>query len=209
MDPAVVAALAAMQAQVATLQARAQAGNVRLNVDHVGESASLVLDADQTNKALTLDVNNLCGCYLRKARLSAGQGLTLDNMAQCILVILDPVSSRKLEAKINVYNPADELNIDPALSTAWQDAGGHLIATELNNLYPRFVRYIIKYLFNEKLQNTVRQMYALYVSKTDLTQVSPSAIIHKLEEFRKCSFGKRAELVIPRSQVFIDFNVIM
>jgi hypothetical protein len=212
-----IQAVTQLQAQVGVLQAGVPVGvpvggqqhTTKIIADHVAGEGSLNLNANQTEKPLTVDVVNFLGKCKRKAKLSVGGKLYLDQFVNLLLIILDPVSSTALENHMKVYVAADETNITEELNTDYQDGNNHMVIAEFDRLFPRFQRYVIKYLFVESLQNTVRALYSHVVLKQDVTMMAPSAIATKLEELRQCSMGQNQTLRIPRQTVFTDLLAIL
>ena len=177
---------------------------------YIAEDASIVLDPEQQTLPLTLDVRPRLELYLMKAKLQSAT-LTLNQFVDCVLIWLDPESAMKLRDSILLYDPLEETNINPDLDSDWRERDLYLIplVANVDLMFPRFLRFLVKKLFSSKLQNVVKNLFLKYQSSVGLQTLSPSAMIKKLEEFRGMSRGEREDLLIPRSAVYLAFKDMM
>ena len=188
---------------------RPQVDNMKINTTNIAPEHSIVLSTANGPDHLTLKVFEVMPVYLRKCKLAVGACFTLERFVDVSLVLLDADSSKILEEKIANYNPADERNDVEVLNTDFKRDGDWQVSIHLQVLFDRFIRYIIKYLFTAEIQEIVRRNYQTYVNTADLSAVSPSIILKELESFRKCSNGQRAELVLSRATIYVDFKNVL
>ena len=184
-------------------------GNIKLQPASLGPYESIVLSLSLGQANLTLNISEILSRHMRSATLSAGTNLTLSLFVDCILVLLDKVSAETLNSHITNYTSANERNDEDALSTDFKRNGDWEIATYRQELFPKFIRFVIKYLFTEEIQEVVLQQNATYIVKQDCSQTIPTAIIRRLEEYRLCSAGARPERVLTRGSVYTALKTIL
>jgi hypothetical protein len=204
-----------LQAQIVQVQAvnpaPVRANNtVRIISDHVAPNNSVILDVDQTALPLTIEIVPIFNECSRKMKLSAGTGMiTVGMFSEVVLIILDRETSQRLEVFFSLYDETIEANAVESLSTDFRQGIGYKDPANYELLYPRFVRYCIKYLFTEALQQIVRTNFETLRTTANVMSVTPSAIIRRLESLRQCSRGQREDLFISRSQVFLAYKDIL
>ena len=159
----------------------------RITTDNIAPEQSIVLSVGKGVDNLTLNIYEFLPLYLRKTRLSAGNSLTLERFVDVVLVLLDKDSSKTLEEKMSVYSAAEERNTVEELNTDFKRDGDWRVTAHTMDLFDRFIRYVVKYLYTSEIQEVVRKNYMSYVTRTDLSSVMPSSILKEMESFRKCS----------------------
>ena len=176
---------------------------------HIAADGHMMLDPNQQVAAISIDFIAMLKRYFISAQLQCPT-LMLNQFVNCVLLWLDPVSSLKLDQVMLLYTPAEEANAVEILSTDWRDGGTYLLyGQDLTLLLPRFLRYLVKKLCTASLQSYVGTLFARYLTAQDLQNVTPSAIILKLENLRFMSDGERAEYKLPRAGNFLAFITIM
>jgi len=202
--------LAEANRKIAENEGRDRAGgNIKLTPTSLGPYESIILSLSCGQQNLTLNISEVLTRHMRSATLSAGSNLTLSLFVDCILVLLDKVSAETLNSHITNYTSANERNAEDALCTDFKRNGDWEIATCRQELFPKFIRFVIKYLFTEEIQEVVLQQNATYIIKQDCSQTIPTAIIRKLEDLRLCSSGARPERVLTRGSVYTALKTIL
>ena len=183
--------------------------NLKLTPSSLAAPGSVILNLSFGRSNLTLNVYEQFKTFLRSAKLTTGTNLTLAMFCDCILVLLDKVSADTLNSCITNYTSANERHAEEEKSTDFKRNGDFENPAYREELFPRFVRFLIKYLFTEEIQEVVLEDYTSFVTKGDVQNLIPTAIIRRLEEFRKCSEGTRPEKVLSRGAVFLALKAIM
>ena len=183
--------------------------NTKLTPSTLAPEGSVVLNLSYGRDKLTLNVFEQFRTFLRSAKLSTGTNLTLSMFCDCILVLLDKVSADNLNTCMINYTSANERHAEDSKSTDFKRNGDFENPTFRDELFPRFVRFVVKYLFTEEIQEVVLQNNTLFIVRGDIQNMIPTAIIRQLEEFRRCSAGTRPEKVLSRGSVFTSFKSVM
>jgi hypothetical protein len=199
-----------LENELRTLRAApAQGGVVKITADNIAPEGSIVLSIARGVENLTLKIFEILPILLRKTRLAAGSNTTLERFVDLVLVLLDPDSSKKLDEHMQNYDAADERNSIEDKNTDFRRDGDWMVATHTQELFERFLRYIVKYLYTKEIQEIVRANYWTFITNVDLLSMLPSSILKEMESYRRCSMGQRAELVLPRATIFVDFKNVM
>ena len=188
---------------------RSGSTNLKLMPSSLAAPGSVILSLSFGRSNLTLNVYEQFKTFMRAAKLQTGTNLTLAMFCDCMLVLLDKVSADTLNSCITNYNSANERHAEEEKSTDFKRNGDFENPTFRDELFPRFVRFVIKYLFTEEIQEVVLGNYTHFATKGDVQNMIPTAIIRKLEEYRNCSEGTRPEKVLSRGAVFLAFKAIM
>ena len=76
-----------------------------------------------------------------------------------------------------VYSANEERNNVDELNTDFKRDGDWKVPTHTMELFDRFIRYIVKYLYTAEIQEVVRKNYMAYVTRADLSSVMHSSFL--------------------------------